>query len=163
MPRAAKPPPELPCILVDTREQLPLTRYFTGAVAVQSGVTLPTGDYSVRGFTHCCAFERKSLADLVMSCASKERERFEDCLTRLSKLEHKAIVVESTQADVWASAYRSQATPQSIIGSTWAFLQRWGIHTEWAGNARGAARFIEWYALRLVKQEKAKAKMKESA
>lgn len=158
MSRPAKP--ELPCVLVDSREQRPLTRHFSELVSVEENVTLPTGDYSLRGFTHCCAFERKSLADLVMSCASKERERFEDCLTRLSKLEHKAIVVESTQADVWAAAYRSQATPQSIIGSTWAFLERWGIHTEWAGDARGAARFIEWYALRLVKRGRLKMKEK---
>lgn len=158
MPRAPKPEPERPCVLCDSREQRSLSRLFSPAVTVEERVTLATGDYSVRGFTDCCAFERKSLADLVQSCASKERERFEDCLTRLSKLQHKAIIVEATREDVWAAAYRSQATPQSIIGSTRAFLFRWGIPTIWAGDARGAAAEIEWYALRLWKD---RAKKKE--
>ncbi len=162
MTRAPKPPAEKPCILVDSREKLALTHLFSPAVDVEERVALDAGDYSVRGFTHCCAFERKSLADLVMSCASKERERFEDCLTRLSKLEHKAIIVEATREQVWAAAYRSQATPQSIIGSTRAFLFRWGIPTIWAGSARGAAEEIEWFALRLLRRER-ELKMKESA
>ena len=37
-------------------------------MGVDCGVaSLPTGDYSVRGFTHVVALERKSLADLVQT------------------------------------------------------------------------------------------------
>lgn len=154
-----KQPVERPCLLVDSREQLSVERHFSPAVTFESGVTLGTGDYSLKGYTSLCAWERKSLSDLVGSVASKERERFDDCVRRLATYRYRAILVESTREAVWAHTYRSQATPQSVIGSTRSFLSDWNVATVWCGNARGVAAELEWLALRVTKLEKRRAEL----
>jgi DNA excision repair protein ERCC-4 len=155
MPRK---PVEKPVILCDSREQLGVERLFSPAVAFETGVTLSTGDYSLRSLTHRVAWERKSIADLVMSCTS-ERARFQECVERLSRYRYKAILVEGTREEIWAHAYRSQATPQSIIGSTRSFLIDWNVPTIWCGSPRGVAEELEWMALRVSKLEKRRSEL----
>ena len=68
-----------PTILVDTREQAPLR--FSSAVDIEV-VTLPVGDYSVRGCTEVVALERKRLGELA-TCCGTERAR---CIEQLERL-----------------------------------------------------------------------------
>lgn len=142
-----------PCLTVDSREQRPIHQLLSPAVTYELGVTLSTGDYSLKGLTARVAWERKSIADLVMSCTS-ERTRFQECVERLSRYRYKAILVEGTREEIWAHAYRSQATPQSIIGSTRSFLVDWSVPTIWCGSAKGVAEELEWMALRVTRLEK---------
>lgn len=90
--------------LVDSREQHPFS--FTGlhADADQSGLplvvpvewrTLPTGDYSIDGYTVAVAIERKSREDLYHTIIS-ERERFIRELERLNAMRFAAVVVEES-------------------------------------------------------------------
>ena len=154
-----KPPAALPCVLVDSREKLHVGRHFTPAVTFELGVTLHTGDYSLRGHSVDCAWERKSLADLVMSISS-ERERFQNCVRRLASYRYRALLVEATRDQVYAHAYRSLTTPQSVIGSTRSFLSDYNVATVWCGDARGVAAEIEWLALRVTKLEKRRGELK---
>jgi DNA excision repair protein ERCC-4 len=126
-------------ILCDTREQTPLR--FSPEVKVEV-VTLPTGDYSLAGFTDRVAIERKSLPDLV-ACVGPERERFLDCCRRLRDYELRAVVIEAAVDDVLAHAYRSQMNPQSVIGTTIAIWTDYGVPTVWAGDAKNAAAIVE--------------------
>jgi DNA excision repair protein ERCC-4 len=126
-------------ILRDTREQTPWK--FSPDVTVEVA-TLPTGDYSLAGFTDRVAIERKSLPDLVM-CVGPERERFMDCCRRFRDYETKAIVVEASVDDVLAHTYRSNTAPQSVIGTTIAIWVDYGVPTIWAGDTRNAANMVE--------------------
>ena len=92
-----------PCVLVDTREQLPLRlrEQHPNWFADERRVTLKTGDYSVDGMREVLALERKSLADVV-ACVSPNasRERFIKQCERLSQFRWKAILVEATLEDI---------------------------------------------------------------
>lgn len=159
MPRAPKPEPERPLILIDTRENLPWC--FSSNVDTQRA-TLPTSDYSLAGATELIAIERKSLSDLVMSCASKERERFWECMRRLRDYPHKCLIVEASADDVWAGAYRSEATPKSVMATTLAMHVDFGIGVIWAGDRQQAAWSAEWFLTRLWKRLRLEA-ARESA
>lgn len=161
MPKPPKPPPLLPLLLVDDREKTPWR--FSDRVRTER-VHLPTSDYSLAGATDICAIERKSIPDLVMSCASKERERFWECMRRLSAYPHKALIVEGSMNDVLAGAYRSQASPQSVIATCLAMQIDFGIGVIWAGDRTEAAKCCEWMLCRVHRRitEAAKA-AKESA
>lgn len=143
-----------PRILVDSREGLPWT--FSPAVDVEMNVTLPTSDYSLAGATDICAIERKSIPDLVMSCASKERERFWECMRRLSQYQYKALIVEGSADEIWAGAYRSMAQPKSVMATTLAMQIDFGIGVVWAGTRTQAAWSCEWMLTRLHKRLKMK-------
>lgn len=139
---------ERPVILIDTREQRPFT--FSADVDVER-VTLPTGDYSIRGATEHVAIERKSLADLVQ-CVGRERERFEEELRRLEAYPIRALVIEATPLDVEAKAYRGQVRPQSVLGSVIAWQVDHSLPVLWAGDATLAARMVEKLLVRVWKR-----------
>lgn len=142
----AKPKPR-PYVLIDTREQRPLR--FAPDLGVDCGVaSLPTGDYSVRGFTHLIALERKSISDLVQTL-SQGRERFEAELDRLAEYRFKALLIEGDAVDIEAHAYRSNMLPKSVLGSLRAFAWRWGVPHFWCTSPAGAAEHVAWCARRL--------------
>jgi ERCC4-type nuclease len=144
--RRAKPKPR-PYVLIDTREQRPLR--FREELGVDcGGATLPTGDYSVRGFTHLIALERKSIGDLV-GTLSQGRARFEEELDRLAEYRWKAILIEGDQADIEGHVYRSNMLPKSVLGSLRAFQWRWGVPHFWCTDPAGAAEHVAWCARRL--------------
>ncbi|HEY6921950.1 MAG TPA: ERCC4 domain-containing protein [Steroidobacteraceae bacterium] len=147
VPKGTRKAKMRPYILIDTREQRALR--FPPDLGVDCGAaTLPAGDYSVRGFTHLIALERKSVADLI-GTLTKGRERFENELDLLEQYRWKAILVEGRRGDVEAGIYRSMATPQSIIGSLRAIWMRWSVPTFWLDSPEGCAREVAWYAHRL--------------
>ncbi len=140
-------------ILRDTREQTPWR--FSPDVTVQTA-TLPTGDYSLGGYTDRVAIERKSLPDLV-ACVGPERERFLDCCRRLRDYTVKAVVVEASVDDVLAHAYRSATAPQSVIGTAVAIWADYGVPTIWAGDARNAANLVERLFFRIWSKSQERA------
>ncbi len=135
----------VPVVIADTREQLVLR--FSGGVMVERA-TLPTGDYSLRGFTDFVAIERKTIHDLVR-CVGPERPRFMDCCRRLQAYELRAIVVEASLDDVLAHAYGSATHPQSVIGTVLALHVDYAVPTIWAGNANNAANIVERMLVRV--------------
>lgn len=144
--RRGKPKPR-PYVLIDNREQRPLR--FPPDLGVDcGGATLPTGDYSVRGFTHVIALERKSISDLVATL-SQGRARFEEELDRLAEYRWKAILIEGDQVDIEGHVYRSNMLPKSVLGSLRAFYMKWGVGHFWCTNPQGAAETVAWFARRL--------------
>ena len=105
-------------ILVDTREQRPLT--FSSDVTVVRA-TLQEGDYSVAGLEGRVAWERKSVADLVGSL-THGRDRFFAELDRLREYLFAGVIVEGALAEVTSGAYRSRAHPASMVGSVCMIL-----------------------------------------
>ena len=142
-----------PCILIDTREQLPFE--FSNSVTVQRA-TIDAGDYTVKGLTASVAVERKSVSDFVGSITGG-RDRFWNCCDRLSRLDFACIVVESSVEAVLAGDYRSKTRPQSVIGSALAIHVDFGIPVIWAGNRANAANITERLLTRLWRKHLAEA------
>jgi len=128
--------PEQLVAIVDTREQLPLD---LSPLETSAG-TLATGDYSVQGLEHVVAIERKSLPDL-LGCVGQHRERFDREIQRLLAYPTRAIVVESTWADLEAGEWRSQITPAAAIGSVLGWIAQ-GVPIIFAGDHERAGRYV---------------------
>lgn len=137
-----------PCILIDTREQRPLA--FSDDVDVEIA-TLPTGDYSLRGFTDRVVIERKSLPDL-WSCCGSERDRFEAELARMRAYPLRAVVIESTIDAVLATIPRGRVQPVTVVRSTIAWSQDYGVPFVWTGNATTAAAWVEYSLCRVARK-----------
>ena len=136
-----------PTIIIDTREQTPLPfAHFPTERA-----TLPTGDYSVKGFESDFCIERKSVADLVRS-ATFERERFSRELQRMRAFDFRRLLVVGTLADIEARRYRSQANPKSVIASVTAFEIRYQLPVCYCPTPEAAAAQIERWALYFVRE-----------
>lgn len=129
-------------IIQDTREQcpLPLNR-FPVVIA-----TLPVGDYGVKGFSDWdnpqFIIERKSLDDLAGSLGNG-RDRFMHEIMKMRQFRFHALVIESTEKQVYPHQYRSKLSPESIFGSLDALIVRTGLHVFWCGNPTGAAEKVE--------------------
>jgi DNA excision repair protein ERCC-4 len=122
--------------IIDTREQLPLD---LSPMQVQRG-GLQTGDYSLQGLEDAIAIERKSLPDLV-NCIGSDRDRFERELVRLRAYPCRAVVVESTWAELLAGQWRSKVTPAAAIGSVLAWVGD-GIPFLFVGTHEEAGRAV---------------------
>jgi ERCC4-type nuclease len=132
--------PEQVTAVIDTREQLPLD---LSPLQTVSG-TLATGDYSVQGLEHVIAIERKSLSDL-LGCVGQERERFDREVQRLLAYPVRALVIESTWAEIEMGGWRSKITPQAAMGSLLGWIAQ-GLPVIMAENHDRAGR----YASRLL-------------
>jgi len=159
--RAPKKPAEKPRILIDQREQAPLT--FCDTFTVER-VLLPVGDYSLAGATDTVAIERKRNGEL-QSCCGTDRDRFIAQIERMREYPVRWLVIECTMDDVVLGLNRSAINPMSVLGTIIKFGSDWNIPTMLCGDARNASLFVERIMLREWKrlQEKAKAEVKESA
>ena len=88
-----KPKPLVkPTILVDDREKkgwIFLNNYYDVKVK-----RLPVADYTFKGYEDRLAIEKKSgWSEILTNLAAPSRKRFERYLTKLSKYEHKVIVI----------------------------------------------------------------------
>jgi ERCC4-type nuclease len=90
-----KPADLRPVIVVDSREQDPLT--FTRLQSVRGG--LYSGDYSVQGLEESFAVERKSIDDLA-NCCSTGRDTFAHELHRLRGCRFKRLLIVGTRAQI---------------------------------------------------------------
>ena len=125
--------PAMPPIVVDTREQRPYI--FVGSVIG----TLPTGDYSLQGFEHVIAIERKTLSD-AYSSLGQGRARFRREVERMAALQYGAIVVEASVPDFLRPPPFSRLAPTAALGSLLAWSVHFGVHVMFAGDRdHGAA------------------------
>jgi ERCC4-type nuclease len=138
---------------VDTREQAPLR--FSDAVDVEL-VTLPAGDYSLRGLTDTVAIERKSAADFVQ-CVGPERERFLEQCQLLASYPVRAVVIESTWEELSAGAYRSNTNPKSVTGTALAIMADYSLPVLLAGDTSGAAEAVERMLVRCWRKRQSEA------
>jgi len=127
-------------ITIDSREQAPFTFSRFPEVNAERG-TLPTGDYSTRGFEDLIAVERKSLDDLIACLMGSNRDRFERELQRGSVMNVFAVVCEGSWEDISRGRYHSQMKPQAALQSIIAFMVRYRVPFIMAGS-REAAEYI---------------------
>lgn len=110
--------------------------------------TLRSGDYSLRGFEHRLAVERKSPQDMY-STISQGRERFERELERMSLMDFAAVVIECTELELYCDPpVRSQLPPKIVSRSIDAWRVRYGVHF----IAPGPRRLAEVKTFRLLER-----------
>ncbi len=115
-------------IVVDTREGRPYS--FPGATAK----ALPAGDYSILGYEHRIAVERKSLDDW-LGTVLRSRDRFAREIEKLRHYDFAAIIVEATPQDILAGRYTSKISPASAFGITSELMVRFRpVHVILAGD-----------------------------
>ena len=132
--------PALPRLIVDTREQAPLTFEHLEA---EPG-TLTTGDYSIHGLQSRFAVERKSVQDLVGSL-TQGRDRFTRELERMRGMDFARLLIIGTPFDLQAHLNRRAVTAASIIGSLEAINARL-VPVVWAATPAKAAQMVERWA-----------------
>lgn len=147
------PNKEQPIIVVDSRETLPFK--FIGETTITK--KLDSGDYSLVGFESVIAIERKSGTDFLGSISS-DRERFKQCLERLSSYERAFIVVEC-QLDSLMDGIEIKRNsrgkegirpnvkqkvglhPNSLFGTVVSIITRYHIPIIFSKNRKEAERF----------------------
>lgn len=145
----------MPPILIDSREQHPLT---FSTMATES-VGLFCGDYSLLGFepgtgTPTVAVERKSLPDL-LACAGRDRERFMQQWSRLNALGagNAFVLIEATPRQVLHDPARSQMGRVAVLNTLLSWQVRFPavkvLQTEREGAAYLTFRLL-WHWWRLV-------------
>ena len=138
-----------PVVLVDTREQTPLT--FTRLPSVSG--TLTTGDYSFAGCEELFAIERKSIADLVACCVGDNRDRFFRELHRLRGYRFKRLLIVGSREEIERAEYRSRITPAAVLATLTTIEARFDVPAVFAATPAAAARMVEtwaWYFAREV-------------
>lgn len=131
-----EPKPEQFTAIIDSREKRPLD---LSPLKMLQG-TLYTGDYSILGLENHIAIERKSLEDFI-ACCGRERERFDKACQRLLAYPVRAIVIETSMAQLELGAWRSQMTPKQICASFASFAAR-GLNIIPAGSPQSAATLV---------------------
>lgn len=130
-----------PVVLIDTREQLPLSfNRFPNWIAGERRATLRTGDYTVEGMEGLIALERKSLEDLVGTLMHRRTVFFAEC-ERLAEFRWRALLVEASYEDV-KSPYASEfiaASPNGVSGSLDAVEAKYGIPVIYTSSDRALA------------------------
>jgi ERCC4-type nuclease len=138
-------------ILIDSREQHPWR--FSRSIEK----ALPAGDYSIAyqiperllTYENIIAVERKSDVGELYSATGSERERFENELQKLSRLQYSFVICEFTLIDILNDAPPGKLEPQAVFGSIHSWIIRYGVQFIFAGNrqnARGSAlKLFEFY------------------
>jgi ERCC4-type nuclease len=135
-------------IVVDSREQ---EEYSFSCPSVRR--KLDAGDYSIEGFEHKVAIERKSLDDFV-NTVIRGRDRFYKELCALANYEHACVVIEAALRDLLEGNYRSGAHPNALLASVIAIDINFKIPVYFCGDRQSACRFTEEYLKRIYRNYK---------
>lgn len=147
---------ERTCFIVDSREQEPL--HFDPVRVEVETRALPAGDYSLAGYEHRVAVERKSMNDFV-GTVTHARRRFAAELRRLKELEFACVVVEANVGDVFARKYRSGAHPASVFAAFVSIVVDYRVPVFFCSDRQIGCAFVQEYLLRVHRyfQEEADA------
>ena len=130
--------------------------YLPLIVPLLNGVTLKSGDYSIRGYESRVTIERKSRGDW-LSSITHDRPRFEREMERFAEFDYAAVVIESDRRGIdEAQARVSLAASDGTIA---AWSVRFGVHFFLLGTRRDA----EVFTLKLLEKfwERAERERKE--
>lgn len=137
-----------PVIVVDSREQTPLT--FTRLQSVDG--TLYTGDYSIVGLEELFAVERKTVPDLCACCCGDNRARFERELHRIRGFQFKRLLIVGTEEQIFRGRYLSGVTPQAVFATLACFEVRYDLPVVFVRSPELAARRIEDWAFYFARE-----------
>lgn len=138
-----------PVIVVDTRERQPYSFEKCSTIRAK----LDYGDYSIQGYEHHVAFERKNMDDYVQSVIA-QRERFFNEIKELSHYEYRGILVECSAEDIIDKKYTSGANPLSIVGATTSLICDFNMPVYFLSTRQIARLFLEDTLLRIHKRLK---------
>jgi DNA excision repair protein ERCC-4 len=137
-------------IIVDTREQ---AAYSFLCQTIRK--KLDAGDYSVEGFEHLVAVERKSLADFVHTVIH-EFPRFAVELESLARMSAACVVVEANLDDVLrgrATESLRSVAPTAVLGAAMTITLRYRIPVFWCGSRQAACAFTEAFLRSFVRYQ----------
>ena len=150
-------------IIVDTREQKPLTDFKRDTVRKK----LDTGDYSIEGYEEVITFEHKTIKDLIGTCDVRNRDRFKRELLRMDTYDFYCIVISGNETDVIKQCnktYRTQykaymakkkngikcrppmrpeVRAKSVFGTLKALRADFNCHYYFFGNKQLASEWVE--------------------
>ena len=128
-------------IVIDTREQNPLTFSHDETISA----CLPTGDYSLEGYEHRIAVERKSPQDLFATLGGGHG-RFRRELARARGYDYFAILIEAPFAHVrdkrFPDSYRTAMRGDVIIQTCMTLKLKHGVDVIFAQDRREAASIL---------------------
>lgn len=163
---------DLPTVLRDTREELPLSPFLwrtVGGIAERvrlptRDVGLETGDYSLHGVERLVIVERKSIQDLWGTCfgaapmnsvgeAQRAQDRFRRELHRMRGAKRKWLLVEGSKGSLMAYArerYERNGSrgrsPEENVNSLLDILAAmevdYGVSLKWEGGREGAEAWL---------------------
>ena len=140
--------PEGFVLLQDTREQLPLfTRIPNGLIICSTNLT--DGDYSIKGFQHEFAIERKQISDLLSYCTI-EREKTKAKMARFKSMEWTGLIVESSEHELYRPYLYSKVSPELIRQCLVSFSVRYGVHV-YINNRENISRWLLDHAIKYYK------------
>jgi len=137
-------------IVIDTREKEP---YSFGCPSERR--KLHAGDYSVVGYEHAVAVERKSLSDFLHTVVH-DGERFAAELEKLKRFVAACIVVEADLDRLLRGELNAQlrsVSPQALLGFALNIIHRQDIPVFWCGSRPAAAIFTEQYLRMFVRAQ----------
>lgn len=145
--------PEGFVLLQDTREQRPLFTRIPKGLTIQS-TTLHDGDYSIKGFEHLFAIERKFIGDLFPYCSS-ERDKTVAKMKRFRSMVDAGgwvgLCIEEKESTVYQHQSFTQVSPETVRGAIISFAIRYHVTCYFAGNRDNASRWILDHACRFYK------------
>ncbi len=119
----------------------------------ESRVKVDAGDYSVAGFEHRVAVERKSLPDFVHTVIH-DATRFAAELQKLAGMDAASVVVEANLDDVLRGCHEDvlrSVAPQAVLGAALHIALPWGIPVYWCGSRQAACAFTDAYLRMFVR------------
>jgi len=125
-------------IVVDSREQLPYK--FKDYEVVMEG--LKTGDYSIKGYQHEFAIERKSLSDWAHSI-TQDRVRVEKEIIRAKKeLKYFAFIIETDLRSIWRAKLFSKVSRNSLVNTALHWSIKYNIPFFFVSNRTQGKRAV---------------------
>ena len=132
-------------IVIDTREQSPLTFMKSSVVEGSVRKTLKTGDYSIEGMEHLIAIERKSPMDLFQTMG-RGNKRFQRELARTINFDYFAILVECSYMDVikknFPNSHRTKMRGNVVMDILFTLKFKYGIDVIFAHDRSEATAII---------------------
>lgn len=132
-------------IMVDSREQAPLSFKVTGNVSKVETVGLLFGDYQAMledGTPIPIAFERKSTQDLY-STLTHGHDRFRRELDRAKKHSFKLyLIIEGSLSDVLEGVGHSKVEPDTLVKSIFTFKVKHGLEPIFCTDRDEMVRYI---------------------
>lgn len=157
-------------ILQDNREQRPLFRSeravrdnlpYTSVggddilVIDESG---PDGDYTIKGFEHLFAVERKQMSDLCSYIGVERSDKTEPKMERFRDIVRDggfaALVVEASHEDISLGYHHSRVHPNSLMGSLSSFAVRYGVHCYYQRDRELMARQVLDWMIKFYKMQR---------
>jgi ERCC4-type nuclease len=129
-------------IVIDSREKEPYSFSCDEVIT-----KLDAGDYSVVGFEHRVAVERKSLRDFVGTIIH-DFDRFARELAKLSAMEAACIVVEADLRAMLVGEHHDvlrAVAPHSLLGASTYIGIKYRVPVYWCGSRPAAIRFTDAY------------------